>query len=222
MSTELNDYNTIQNTNQDQKSKNQIDKRRKMAHTQAEKKRRDSIRKGYDDLQTMVPSCQSTDPLNTTKMSKATILSKTIEYIEGLSNERENDENELISLRREVKGLQIMLDTYSTQMKKARHTNHYQSSYSSDSVKLETYKSISHELFATFDREVELSSFQTLTQSMFEWTENYCTQQNIQKLVDSAVSQELKYQERDKREKINDFSSHTYQNRPNTSNYNHY
>jgi MAX-like protein X len=60
MSTELNDYNTIQNTNQDQKSKNQIDKRRKMAHTQAEKKRRDSIRKGYDDLQTMVPSCQST------------------------------------------------------------------------------------------------------------------------------------------------------------------
>ena len=79
-----------------------------------------------------------------------------------------------------------------------------------------------HELFAAFDRDVKLESFQALTQSMFEWTgwlikknyvlslldfeltgykENYCTQQNIQKLVDSAVSQELKYQERDKREK---------------------
>ena len=62
-------------------------------------------------------------------MSKATILSKTIEYIEGLTSEREQEESDLITLRREVKGLQIMLDAYSTQMKKARQTKHYQSSY---------------------------------------------------------------------------------------------
>ena len=34
--------------------------KRKQAHTQAEKKRRDSIRKGYDDLASMVPACRNT------------------------------------------------------------------------------------------------------------------------------------------------------------------
>ena len=32
--------------------------RRKEAHTQAEKKRRDSIRRGYDELAELVPACR--------------------------------------------------------------------------------------------------------------------------------------------------------------------
>ena len=32
--------------------------RRKEAHTQAEKKRRDSIRRGYDELAALVPACR--------------------------------------------------------------------------------------------------------------------------------------------------------------------
>lgn len=35
--------------------------RRREAHTQAEQKRRDAIKKGYDSLQELVPTCQQSD-----------------------------------------------------------------------------------------------------------------------------------------------------------------
>lgn len=35
--------------------------RRREAHTQAEQKRRDAIKKGYDSLQELVPTCQQND-----------------------------------------------------------------------------------------------------------------------------------------------------------------
>jgi MAX-like protein X len=35
--------------------------RRREAHTQAEQKRRDAIKKGYDHLQELVPTCQQSD-----------------------------------------------------------------------------------------------------------------------------------------------------------------
>ena len=48
--------------------------KRKQAHTQAEKKRRDSIRKGYDDLASMVPACRNTGKVYTVEgLDKGTI-----------------------------------------------------------------------------------------------------------------------------------------------------
>jgi hypothetical protein len=55
--------------------------RRREAHTQAEQKRRDAIKKGYDSLQELVPTCQQTDSSGY-KLSKATVLLKSIEYIQ--------------------------------------------------------------------------------------------------------------------------------------------
>ena len=55
--------------------------RRREAHTQAEQKRRDAIKKGYDSLQDLVPTCQQTDSSGY-KLSKATVLLKSIEYIQ--------------------------------------------------------------------------------------------------------------------------------------------
>ena len=56
--------------------------RRREAHTQAEQKRRDAIKKGYDSLQDLVPMCQQNDSLSGYKLSKATILQKSIDYIQ--------------------------------------------------------------------------------------------------------------------------------------------
>lgn len=56
--------------------------RRREAHTQAEQKRRDAIKKGYDSLQELVPMCQQNDSLSGYKLSKATILQKSIDYIQ--------------------------------------------------------------------------------------------------------------------------------------------
>lgn len=50
--------------------------RRREAHTFAEQKRRDAIKKGYEDLQTIVPTCQQAGNLGTGKLSKAVILQR--------------------------------------------------------------------------------------------------------------------------------------------------
>ena len=45
----------------DSRSSQSYRDRRREAHTAAEQKRRDAIKKGYDTLQTLVPTCQQTD-----------------------------------------------------------------------------------------------------------------------------------------------------------------
>lgn len=62
--------------------------RRREAHTQAEQKRRDAIKKGYNTLQDLVPSCQQTDNSGY-KLSKATVLQKSIDYIQVTSPNRD-------------------------------------------------------------------------------------------------------------------------------------
>lgn len=47
--------------------------RRREAHTQAEQKRRDAIKRGYDTLQDLVPTCQQNETSGY-KLSKATVI----------------------------------------------------------------------------------------------------------------------------------------------------
>lgn len=49
--------------------------RRREAHTQAERKRRDAIKRGYDSLQDLVPTCQQNETSGY-KLSKATVNRK--------------------------------------------------------------------------------------------------------------------------------------------------
>lgn len=66
---------------EDKGSPNNSKERRREAHTQAEQKRRDAIKKGYDCLQDLVPTCHQTDSSGY-KLSKATVLQKSIDYIQ--------------------------------------------------------------------------------------------------------------------------------------------
>ena len=60
----------------DARSTTSYKERRREAHTFAEQKRRDAIKKGYDDLQKIVPTCQQADALGASKLSKATVLQR--------------------------------------------------------------------------------------------------------------------------------------------------
>ncbi|XP_036738907.2 max-like protein X isoform X5 [Manis pentadactyla] len=83
--------------------------RRRRAHTQAEQKRRDAIKRGYDDLQTIVPTCQQQDfSIGSQKLSKAIVLQKTIDYIQFLHKEKKKQEEEVSTLRKDVMALKIM------------------------------------------------------------------------------------------------------------------
>lgn len=94
--------------------------RRREAHTQAEQKRRDAIKKGYDSLQDLVPTCQHTDTSGY-KLSKATVLQKSIDYIQFLLQQKKKHEEERNALRKEVVALRIMQTNYE-QIVKAHQT----------------------------------------------------------------------------------------------------
>jgi len=94
--------------------------RRREAHTQAEQKRRDAIKKGYDSLQDLVPTCQHTDSSGY-KISKATVLQKSIDYIQFLLQQKKKQEDERNALRKEVVALRIMQANYE-QIVKAHQT----------------------------------------------------------------------------------------------------
>lgn len=85
--------------------------RRREAHTQAEQKRRDAIKAGYEILQELVPTCQQNDTSGY-KPSKATILQKSIDYIGYLHIQRKKQDDERTALQKEVAGLRIIQSNY--------------------------------------------------------------------------------------------------------------
>ncbi|KAM7029843.1 max-like protein X isoform 3-T3 [Acridotheres tristis] len=132
------------------------DKRRR-AHTQAEQKRRDAIKKGYNDLQAIVPTCEQQDfSISSQKLSKAIVLQKTIDYIQFLHKEKKKQEEEVSTLRKDVMALKIMKVNYE-QIVKAHQDNPN-----------EGKNQISDE---------ELSA------CVFSWIEEHCKPQTLQDIV---------------------------------------
>ncbi|CAG5099321.1 Oidioi.mRNA.OKI2018_I69.XSR.g16444.t1.cds [Oikopleura dioica] len=164
---------------------------RKQAHTAAEKKRRDAIRRGYDDLGALVPTCVQAgkNQLSTTKLSKATILSKTIDYIELIKEEEAAQQEQLSKLQYEAQGQKIVLQNYETMIKNQRLNPSQQSISSNDQVKVNYFKSLCDELFKSFDAEVDCKSFATLSRGMLHWSERHCQKEHIAHLFNNIAFQ---------------------------------
>lgn len=158
--------------------------RRREAHTQAEQKRRDAIKKGYEDLQYMVPTCQQQDSISSYKLSKATILQRSIEYIQTLQKSKVRQENELKTLRKEVCALQIMRSNYEQMVKQHQLTTSIQQSQQplnqiNEQVKFEIFQAFCDNLFASFDHYVSFGDFKQLSASIFNWLEDHCKPQTL-------------------------------------------
>ncbi|KAF1379740.1 hypothetical protein PFLUV_G00179180 [Perca fluviatilis] len=165
--------------------------RRRQAHTQAEQKRRDAIKKGYEDLQSIVPTCQqqSEFAVGAQKISKATVLQKTIDYIHFLHKEKKKQEEEVSVLRKEVMALKIMKTNYEHIVK--AHQNHPQQGEDqvSDQVKFNIFQSIMDSLFQSFSSSVSVSSFQELSACVFSWIEEHCKPHTLREFVVGVLRQ---------------------------------
>ena len=73
--------NATDDDDSDSKNSQNYKEKRREAHTAAEQKWRYAIKKGYDSLQELVPTCQQTDASGH-KVSKAVVLQKSIDYIQ--------------------------------------------------------------------------------------------------------------------------------------------
>ncbi|XP_041460347.1 max-like protein X isoform X2 [Lytechinus variegatus] len=157
--------------------------RRRNAHTAAEQKRRDAIKKGYEDLQLIVPTCQQTDQVGSQKLSKATVLQRSIDYIQYLVQQKKKQEDELEALRKEVMALKIMKANYEQIVKAHQNTPGRGQNQVSDQVKFNVFKAIMDAQFQTFNASISVASFAELSACVFSWLEEYCKPQTLRELV---------------------------------------
>ncbi|KAL0624700.1 Max-like protein X [Plecturocebus cupreus] len=71
--------------------------------------KKDVIKRGCDDLQTIIPTCQQQDScVGSQKLSKTIILQKTIDYTQFSHKEKKTQEQEVSILRKDLAALKIM------------------------------------------------------------------------------------------------------------------
>ncbi|KAK6473203.1 max-like protein X isoform X1 [Huso huso] len=164
--------------------------RRRQAHTQAEQKRRDAIKKGYDDLQAIVPTCQQQDHcIGSQKISKSTVLQKTIDYIQFLHKEKKKQEEDVSTLRKEVMALKIMKANYEQIVKAHQNNPHQGKGQVSDLVKFSLFQNIMDSLFQSFNSTISVTSFQELSACVFSWIEEHCKPQTLREIVVGVLQQ---------------------------------
>lgn len=164
--------------------------RRRRAHTQAEQKRRDAIKRGYDDLQTIVPTCQQQDfSIGSQKLSKAIVLQKTIDYIQFLHKEKKKQEEEVSTLRKDVMALKIMKVNYEQIVKAHQDNPHEGEDQVSDQVKFNVFQGIMDSLFQSFNASISMASFQELSACVFSWIEEHCKPQTLREIVIGVLHQ---------------------------------
>jgi len=171
--------------------------KRREAHTQAEKRRRDSINRGYLELQRVVPTVQSeTDPNSGQKISKFQILLRSIDYLEFLKQQNDAQDAELTRLKKEYAGLNLMKSSYQrlsgesasqqinsggpTQIRNQEHQNE---------IKLQFFKLLGDQLFTSFDEQVSCDDIAALFNTVVPWLEYECNPSRINEIVKQLLEQ---------------------------------
>ncbi|XP_015913515.1 max-like protein X [Parasteatoda tepidariorum] len=173
----------------DQKSTLSYKERRREAHTQAEQKRRDAIKRGYEDLQSLVPTCQQQDSISSYKLSKATILQRSIDYIQFLIQQKKKQDEELVALRKEVRALEIMKTNYEAIVKVHQSQPSSNSNKVSDEMKFQVFQAVCDSLFQSFNSSVSVANFAELSACVFSWLEEYCKPQTLQEMMINLLCQ---------------------------------
>jgi len=162
--------------------------RRREAHTAAEQKRRDAIKKGYDTLQGLVPTCQQTEASGH-KVSKAVVLQKSTDYIQYLSQQKKKQESDLNTLRKEVVALQIMRANYQQLVKAHQQAPTVTEDLVPDETKFQVFQVFMDSLFQSFNQQVSMHNFAELSGCVFSWIEEQCKPGDLQDLVYSILRQ---------------------------------
>lgn len=181
---------TTDDEDSDHKSTTSYKERRREAHTMAEQKRRDAIKKGYEELQALVPTCAQQDSVSSYKLSKATILQRSIEYIQYMQSQQKKEEEDLQSLRKEVIALQIMKANYERIVKHHQLAQPGQTcNQVSEDVKFQVFQAICDSLFQSFDAAVTVKNFDELSGGIFGWLEEHCKPLTLRDIVISVLKQ---------------------------------
>lgn len=153
-------------------------------HFQAEQKRRDAIKRGYEELQGIVPTCQQTESSGY-KISKATVLQKSIDYIAYLHQQKKKQEEEFATLQKEVMALRIIQKNYENMLQNQQAAPHTETILSED-MKFEVLQNVMDEMFASFSK-LPMDNFTDLTTSSTSWIEEHCKPHLLRDIINRSL-----------------------------------
>ncbi|NWS48848.1 MLXPL protein, partial [Probosciger aterrimus] len=172
---------------------------RRITHISAEQKRRFNIKLGFNTLHSLV-STLSTQP--SIKVSKATTLQKTAEYICKLQQERAALQDEAQRLREQIEELngsinlcQEQLPATGVPITRQRFDqmrsmfDEYVRSSTLQNWKFWIFSIIIRPLFESFNGMVSTASMESLTQTSLAWLDQHCSLPALRPTVLSSLRQ---------------------------------
>ncbi|KJE96041.1 hypothetical protein CAOG_06415 [Capsaspora owczarzaki ATCC 30864] len=179
----------------------------KLAHVAHEQKRRDTLRSGFDELTSLiqlpVAGHTSFSLKPNQKLCKATVLSKTVEFIESVHRQNAAALAEANRLRQEIYALkmsisqqqaallqsganQAMLPTRPPDPTNIMYREYVQAT-STQNLKFWIFSSIADKLFATYSPIVRADTPDAVSDTMAMWLSNHCQIEQLREATLSAV-----------------------------------
>ncbi|XP_064022245.1 carbohydrate-responsive element-binding protein isoform X3 [Pogoniulus pusillus] len=158
---------------------------RRITHISAEQKRRFNIKLGFDTLHSLVSTLSAQPSI---KVSKATTLQKTAEYICKLQQERAALQEEAQRLREQIEELNGSINLFQEQLpatgvpitrqrfdQMRSMFDEYVRSSTLQNWKFWIFSIIIRPLFESFNGMVSTASMESLTQTSLAWLEQHCS-----------------------------------------------
>ena len=115
--------------------------------------------------------------LGSQKISKATVLQRSVDYIQYLVTQKKRQEDELEKLRKDLMGLKIMKANYEHIVLAHQNTPQAGQNQVSDEVKFQVFQQTMDLLFQSFNNSISVATFAELSACVFSWLEEYCKPQ---------------------------------------------
>ncbi|XP_015255954.1 PREDICTED: carbohydrate-responsive element-binding protein-like isoform X2 [Cyprinodon variegatus] len=170
---------------------------RRITHISAEQKRRFNIKLGFDTLQNLVTTLSSQPSI---KISKATTLQKTAEYISKMQQERAQLHEEVQRLREEIQHLNSSINVCQQQLPATgvpitRQRFDYMRQKFREYVRAQTLQNwkfwifsiIIEPLFESYNGMVSTASAEDLCRSTLSWLDQHCALPALRPMVLSSL-----------------------------------
>ncbi|KAM6315770.1 carbohydrate-responsive element-binding protein [Podargus strigoides] len=172
---------------------------RRITHISAEQKRRFNIKLGFDTLHSLVSTLSAQPSI---KVSKATTLQKTAEYICKLQQERAALQEEAQRLREQIEELNSSINLCQEQLpatgvpitrqrfdQMRSMFDEYICSSTLQNWKFWIFSIIIRPLFESFNSMVSTTSMESLTQTSLAWLDQHCSLPALRPVVLSSLRQ---------------------------------
>ncbi|KAM9847031.1 carbohydrate-responsive element-binding protein [Aulostomus maculatus] len=170
---------------------------RRITHISAEQKRRFNIKLGFDTLHNLVTTLSSQPSI---KISKATTLQKTAEYISKMQQERAQMHEEAQRLREEIQLLNSAINACQQQLPATgvpitrqrfdhmrQKFREYVQAQTLQNWKFWIFGIIIEPLFESYNGMVSTASVEDLCQSTLSWLEQHCSLPSLRPMVLSSL-----------------------------------